>query len=207
MAIRVLMGTTRVAFRRPGPNWFFDPRYPAIGVFWHEMILAAAYYYRNHDIAVLVSEHRDGELIAKTIHRLGFHTARGSSTHGGARGLVGLIRHAEKNRSIAFTVDGPRGPRHVLKMGPIYLAQKTGLPIVPVAISATPRWRLPSWDRFAIPKPFSRVLFEYGEPVYIPQNTDVRSLERYRRQLQAALRRMTAKLEAELGHRPDADAS
>jgi len=197
------MRTTRAEFRpRKRPGWFFDHRLQAICAFWHQMIIAGAYFHRNQGIVVLVSRHGDGEVIAQTIHRLGFRTERGSSSAGGARGLVALIRQARQGRDTAFTVDGPRGPRHVMKMGPIYTSQKACLPIIPLAIGVSAKWTLPSWDRFVIPKPFSRLIFHYGDPIHVPPDATPDQLERLRRQAQTVLREMTTKIEIELGQSP-----
>jgi lysophospholipid acyltransferase (LPLAT)-like uncharacterized protein len=140
--------------------------------FWHRHLLLMPYAYRGRRISVLVSQSRDGELIASTVARLGIDAARGSSSRGGVAGLRTLIRKAEEGWDIAFTPDGPRGPASEVQPGVILAAAATGLPIQPVAIAATRAKRLRSWDRFLVPLPLSTVHFVYGEPLTVPRRGD-----------------------------------
>ncbi|MEQ1856913.1 MAG: lysophospholipid acyltransferase family protein [Longimicrobiales bacterium] len=176
--VRTLFATTRVErvhherlehFRRRGE--------PVIFVFWHGHLLPLVHYHRREGIVVLVSEHSDGEYIAQILHRCGFGTARGSSTRGGARGLRELVRAARAGKDLAVTPDGPRGPRHEVKVGALAAAQMTGLPLVPMAVSASSAWTLASWDRFLIPKPFSTVRIEYLPPRFVPRDASREQLE------------------------------
>jgi lysophospholipid acyltransferase (LPLAT)-like uncharacterized protein len=141
--------------------------------FWHRHLLLMPYAYRGRRISVLVSRSRDGELIARTVARLGIDASRGSSSRGGAAGLRALLRKAEGGWDIAFTPDGPRGPVREVQPGVVLAAAATGLPIVPVAIAATRAKLLDSWDRFLIPLPFSTVHFVYGEPFAVPRRGDM----------------------------------
>lgn len=141
--------------------------------FWHRHLLLMPYAYRGRRISVLVSQSKDGELIARTVARLGIDSSRGSSSRGGAAGLRSLLRKAEEGWDIAFTPDGPRGPLREVQPGVILAAAATGLPIVPVAIAATRAKLLRSWDRFLVPLPFSTVHFVYGEPLAVERRGDL----------------------------------
>ncbi len=133
--------------------------------FWHSAILPMAVLRRDEGIAVLVSRHRDGELITRVIEGLGYVTARGSSTRGGEAGVREMLAWAHAGRHLAVTPDGPRGPREQAKDGVVYLAERTQRRLVPIAVAARSVWVLRSWDGFRIPKPFARVRVAYGAPV------------------------------------------
>lgn len=140
--------------------------------FWHRHLLLMPYSYRGRRISVLVSQSRDGELIARTVAHLGIDSSRGSSSRGGAVGLRSLLRKAGEGYDIAFTPDGPRGPVGVVQPGVILAAAATGLPVWPVALAATRCRRLNSWDRFVVPLPLSTVHFVYGEPLRVDRRGD-----------------------------------
>jgi len=137
--------------------------------FWHSGILPGAALHRDEGIAVLVSRHRDGELITRIIHRLGYVTGRGSSTRGGDSGVREMLAWAEAGRHLAVTPDGPRGPAEHAKDGLLYLATRTGRRIVPIAIGVRSAWRLRSWDRFRVPRPFARVAVSHGAPLAVSE--------------------------------------
>lgn len=137
---------------------------PFVFVFWHGQMLPLLWLHRHEGIVVLVSSHRDGEIIARIAERLGFRTVRGSSNRGAARALMGVVRELEEGREVAVTPDGPRGPAHQFASGALVAAQRVGVPIVAVGASARRAWRLKSWDRFLIPKPFARVSVAYSAP-------------------------------------------
>ncbi len=131
---------------------------PTVFCFWHRSLLLAAYRFRGLGIAILISRSFDGELIARTVERLGFMAVRGSSSRGGSVGLRGMERAYAAGRICAFTADGPKGPAEVAKAGAVQLAQLAGAEWVGAfELMAERSWRLRSWDRFVIPKPFSRV--------------------------------------------------
>jgi lysophospholipid acyltransferase (LPLAT)-like uncharacterized protein len=136
-------------------------------VLWHGQQLPLLWTHRRRGIAVIISEHRDGELIARVAHSIGFRTVRGSTTRGGARALLRGCRELEEGHDLAVTVDGPRGPAGTVAPGCLVISQRTGAPMVPTAASAARAWRLNSWDRFMIPKPFARVTVTYGAPMRI----------------------------------------
>ncbi len=137
--------------------------------FWHRHLLLMPYGYRGRRISVLVSQSRDGELIARTVARLGIDSSRGSTTRGGMAGMRALLRKAGEGYDLAFTPDGPKGPASVVQPGVILAAMATGLPIQPVAMAASRCRRLRSWDRFVVPLPGARVHFVYGEPLAVPR--------------------------------------
>jgi lysophospholipid acyltransferase (LPLAT)-like uncharacterized protein len=143
--------------------------------FWHRYLLLMPYAYRGRRISVLVSQSRDGELIARTVARLGIDSSRGSSSRGGIAGMRSLLRKAAEGWDIAFTPDGPRGPLREVQPGVILAAASTGLPILPVAIAASRAKLLRSWDRFMVPLPFSTVHIVYGEPLIVERRGDLKA--------------------------------
>lgn len=163
--------------RALGRTWRYDvvhaPEYDAalaagekfVHAFWHSGLLPLTVQRRDEGIAVLVSRHRDGELIARIIERLGYVTGRGSSTRGGEAGVREMLAWAERGRHLALTPDGPRGPAERVKDGLVFLAARTGRRVVPIAMVARPERRLRSWDGFRVPLPFARVRVTYGVPL------------------------------------------
>lgn len=149
----------------------------ALFAVWHEYLLPQIYIRRDHGVTALISQHHDGELIARVVHRLGFQTVRGSSTRGGYRALVAMARLGRAGSELAITPDGPRGPRRVVQVGGLIIAQRGRIPVIPAALAAHPVKRLDSWDRFAIPRPFARVVVGYGEPLWIPGEIKPAELE------------------------------
>ncbi len=167
-----------------------------IMAFWHSSQLVLAYAGRGQGIQVLISQHADGEYIARVIKGMGFGVVRGSSTRGGSRAMINMVREAERGNFLAVTPDGPRGPREEVQPGVIFLAKKTGLPILPVGLGYSNCWRLPSWDGFRIPKPFSKVIIAVGEPIIVPSELGDDELEDYRRTLEKTLNGLSADAEA-----------
>jgi lysophospholipid acyltransferase (LPLAT)-like uncharacterized protein len=163
-----------------------DKKVP-IYAFWHERIFLSTYFFRNRNIIVITSQSFDGEYIARFIQRLGYGAVRGSSTRGGVGALAQMIRLMKQNLSMGFTLDGPKGPRHVAKTGAIMLAKKTGNPVMPFVIEAEEYWTLQSWDKLQIPKPFSRAKIFIGELVYVAPDADPEEIENKRRELQKNL--------------------
>lgn len=144
---------------------FRDARQPVVYTLWHGQMLPLLWYHRRRGIAVLISEHRDGEIIARIATSLGFRTVRGSTYRGAERALVGLVRELRTGHDIAVTPDGPRGPAHTFAPGAIVAAQRAGAPVVAVAAGTRHAWRLRTWDGFMIPKPFARVTVVYDTAV------------------------------------------
>lgn len=171
--IRLLRSTVRLRHHGDAAQRERERRgEPFILAFWHRHLLLMPYAYRGRRISVLVSQSRDGELIARTVAHLGIDSSRGSSSRGGAAGLRSLLRKAGEGIDIAFTPDGPRGPAGVVQPGVILAAAATGFPIHPVALAATRCRRLRSWDRFVVPLPLSTVHFVYGEPLRVERRGD-----------------------------------
>jgi lysophospholipid acyltransferase (LPLAT)-like uncharacterized protein len=171
---------------------------PALQVwcFWHRCLIPCACYFHDRlKPAVLISQSFDGELIARTIERLGFLTARGSSTRSGGTGLLALAKAVGRGTPAVFTADGPRGPIYKVKPGAIKLAQLTGYAIGIFYAHPEKAWLLRSWDRFLIPKPFSRVAISWGRDVEVPQTNDPLVIEAKRLEVEEALER--ARLNAE----------
>ena len=153
---------------------------------WHGELLPLLWHHRGRKIAVVISEHRDGEIIAQIAERLGYTTVRGSSSRGGSRALIGLMRAIESGRDGAVTPDGPRGPAHVFAPGAAIASQRTGAPLLPVRASASRAWRLKSWDRFLVPKPFALVRVVYGPLTSVDASSPREAAEQTHR-LQAVL--------------------
>ena len=177
-----------------------DPPHPQfdgqkIVVFWHEYLLFPLYLRGNNNYVVLLSQHRDAEVLSKTAYHLGFECVRGSTYRGGAAALRELMEKS-RGRNLAMTPDGPRGPRRTLAQGPIYLASKLGLPIVAAGIGYDRPWRMKSWDRFALPRPFSRARTVVSPAIHLPADLDRAGIEHYRQQVETLLNRLTAEAEA-----------
>jgi len=149
-------------------------RRPFIFSLWHGHLLPLLWHHRQSRVAILISEHRDGELIARTAQWLGYNLIRGSTTRGAERALLSLVRELKSGREIAITPDGPRGPARKFAPGALIAAHRSQAPILPVAAAADRAWRLGSWDRFLIPKPFARITVAYGEPAMI-ESTSARA--------------------------------
>jgi lysophospholipid acyltransferase (LPLAT)-like uncharacterized protein len=141
-----------------------DARLGFIFALWHGHLLPLLWHHRGEGVLVLISEHRDGELVARAAKSLGYGLIRGSTTRGGGRALISLVRELEAGREIAITPDGPRGPARKFAPGALVAAQRSDSFILPVVINADRAWRLRSWDRFMIPKPFARITIAYGDP-------------------------------------------
>jgi len=144
---------------------------------WHDRIFLGTFFWRNRNIVVMTSKSFDGEYIARFIQRFGFGVVRGSSSRGGSRALAGMIKTMRTGLPMAFTVDGPRGPRYEAKLGPVILAKKTGNPILPFVIEPQKFWTVKSWDKMQIPKPFTRALTIIGDPIYVEPDANDAEVE------------------------------
>lgn len=140
---------------------------PFIFAFWHGQLLPLLWLHRGQGVAIVISSHRDGELVAGIAERLGLRAIRGSSTRGAARALLGVVRELESGGEVAMTPDGPRGPARRFASGALVAAQRVGAPIIGIGVAATRAWHLKSWDRFMIPKPFARVRVTYTAPTRV----------------------------------------
>ena len=167
---------------------------PGLFLFWHGRILMSPRVYwkfrgkRRHPPYMLISQHGDGRLIAFAVRLMGIFSVAGSSTRGGMKALLEMLRLVEVGHDMGFTPDGPRGPRYECKEGVALVAQKSGLPIYPLAFSTERHWQLRSWDGMIIPKPFSRGVAIIGEPITISQDED---REVARKRIQDALHEVT----------------
>jgi lysophospholipid acyltransferase (LPLAT)-like uncharacterized protein len=208
--VRVWMATLRYRYHPVGPS--VEPtqeggeRY--IYAFWHENMLLPAYRYARADIWVLISQHADGQLIAEACRHLGFRLVRGSTTRGGVEAVRQMLRVAGAGH-LAVTPDGPRGPRRQVQQGLVYLAARTGLAIVPAGMAFRRPWRMRSWDRLALPRPFSLATCVTAPPVRVPADASREEMERYRRQVEEAMLWATDAAEqwAETGEWPEPGAT
>ena len=158
-----------------------------IYTFWHDRIFMMTYFWRNRKIVVMTSRSFDGEYIARFIQRFGYGAARGSSTRGGVGAIVEMARLMRAGCATAFTIDGPKGPRHIAKMGAVLLAKKSGHPILPMSVSVQKFWQAPSWDLFQIPKPFTTARVFLAAPIHVPADADDSVLKAKRDELQRVL--------------------
>lgn len=192
MVIRALAATWRfrvvgrehVEAARPGGD-------PAVFAFWHGRLLPMAYLHRGEKVRVLASEHHDGELLARTIRFLGLGNVKGSSTRGGTKAILGLVDALRDGHSVALTVDGPRGPRFVVKPGVVELSKLAGVAIIPVTSASKRHHAFASWDAFQLPAPFTRVEVRYGEPIRVATDADRAGLEAKRLELETSLKHIT----------------
>lgn len=141
-----------------------DAKRPHVFLLWHDALLPLLWRHRGRGVTIVVSEAQDGQYLARYARRLGYQEARGSSTRGGVRALLGAVKVLQAGGVAAFTPDGPRGPRREFKGGVLLGAQRGGATVVPLHAGADRAWRLHSWDRFLVPKPFARVRIAYGAP-------------------------------------------
>ena len=190
LILRLIGITLRVtvSIEEGGPPEFYVPA--TIYSFWHRCILPACWHYRGRDIGVMTSQSDDGEYIARTIEHFGFLPVRGSSSRGGARALLEMRKLIEAGHTVAFTIDGPRGPKYVAKPGPVLLAKSTQKPMLVFHYAIDRAWILKTWDDFMIPKPFARVLVRVSRYMFVPPNADEPAMQRYHQELQAALDRV-----------------
>lgn len=172
--IRAVAATVDLRFHDDATvrSWEQESR-PFILAFWHRYLILMRYAYRGTRMSVLVSQSWDGELTSQTLAHLGIDTCRGSSSRGGAAALRDLLRRARAGSDLGFTPDGPKGPRCRVQPGVIVAAAMSGLPIQPVAVGATRRKLLRSWDKMLVPLPGAEVHFVFGRPLTIPPRSPV----------------------------------
>ena len=188
--IRGWMGTVRTREHFHDPE--MEPSHPNnrqkyIFAFWHEHILYLAARYGHHkNAAILISSHADGEIIAQVVRWIGIKAVRGSTSKSGVVALLSMMKAAQQLH-LAITPDGPRGPRRVAQLGTVFLASRTGYPIVPIGVHYHRAWYAPSWDRFGVPWLFSRAAGIAGEPLVVPPHLSKEELEPYARELERRL--------------------
>jgi lysophospholipid acyltransferase (LPLAT)-like uncharacterized protein len=167
--------------------------------FWHQCVLPCTVYFRCTRATILISRSFDGELITRILRRFGFRAVRGSSSRGSREGLLGLMQAFESGSAAIFTADGPRGPIYRAKMGPIKLAQLTGAPIGAFHLEPARAWVMRSWDRFLVPKPFTRIVVSWARPMRVPAGLPQPDFERKRQELDDTLERARLNALAYLG--------
>jgi lysophospholipid acyltransferase (LPLAT)-like uncharacterized protein len=188
--IRLLGPTLRVSVSyEDGAQKTLDER-PLVASFWHSCMVPATYLFRDMGIRVMSSYSYDGEYMGRIIKRFGFVPVKGSSSRNPVRALLGLRRALGEGWTVAFTLDGPRGPRHKVKPGPVGLGKSSGLPLTTFHAAVEKAWVLNSWDRMMIPRPFSRVLVRVGKLIHVPTDAMDPDLERYTAELQTTLDRV-----------------
>jgi lysophospholipid acyltransferase (LPLAT)-like uncharacterized protein len=197
VVLRSWMRTLRYEYRPQGP--WLEPRATGseryIYAMWHEYLLLPILRYACPDVHVLISRSADGHLLSELCRRLSIPVIRGSSSRGGTEAVRQLLR-AGLNTHLALTPDGPRGPRRRVQSGLVYLASRSGLPVVPVGFGLDRPRRLGSWDRFAIPRFASRAVCVTAEPVHVPADAGPDELEGYRRTVEDAMHAMTVAAES-----------
>jgi lysophospholipid acyltransferase (LPLAT)-like uncharacterized protein len=194
--VRGWMGTMRIQERFLCPDFLCrNANHRAVFLFWHEALLLPTYAYTKFEVSTLISNHRDGELVAQVVHFMGGETIRGSTTRGGSAALRAMLQEV-RERHVAITPDGPRGPRRVVQPGAVFLASHAQIPVVPVGIHMPGAWRAKSWDRMAIPKPFRRAYVVFGNPIHVPPNISRDDIEHYRQLCQQGMDQMQGMAEA-----------
>jgi lysophospholipid acyltransferase (LPLAT)-like uncharacterized protein len=188
--IRLIGPTLRVCVSREKGAQETVGQRPLIISFWHACIVPATYLFRNVGIRVMSSNSYDGEYMGRIIRKFGFVAVKGSSSRNAVRALLGLRRALQQGWAVAFSIDGPRGPRYEVKPGPVALARSSGVPLTMFHIAVEKAWVLNTWDRLIIPKPFSRVLMRFGKLVPVSPEASEEDLERYQQELQDSLDRV-----------------
>jgi len=192
-AFKAWMGTLQYRVLYEDPR--IDPALPEcegpnLYVFWHEYILFPLYVRVHCNLTMLLSRHRDADLLSQAAKQMGFEFVRGSTKRGGVEAIRGMMA-AGKTHHLTITPDGPRGPRRCMAPGAIYLASRLNMPIVAMGFGYHRPWRLKSWDRFAIPRPFSRARAVTSRAWRIPQDLDREGVDEYRRRIESELNRLT----------------
>lgn len=194
--IRLIGPTLRVSIsREEGAQQTIADR-PLIVSFWHACMIPATYICRDIDVRVMSSNSYDGEYMGRIVRKFGFVPVKGSSSRNAVRALLGLRRALEEGWTVAFTIDGPRGPRYKVKPGPVALARSSRVPMSVFHIAIDRAWMLHTWDRLMIPKPFSRVLVRFGKLIPVPSDATDEELEKYQQKLQVSLDRVREFAEA-----------
>jgi lysophospholipid acyltransferase (LPLAT)-like uncharacterized protein len=190
LVIRVLGPTLRVCVsREDGAPETIDQR-PLIASFWHACQIPATYLFRDFGIRVMSSNSYDGEYMGRIIRKFGFLAVKGSSSRNAVKALLGLRRALDEGWTVAFTLDGPRGPRYKVKPGPVALGRASGVPLAMFHIACEKAWVLNTWDRLIIPRPFSRTLIRLGKLIQVPADATDEDIDRYTAQLQESLDRV-----------------
>lgn len=196
--ITALRSTMRVTYigDRVMPS-FVERGEGFIGMFWHGRLLMLPFIYPGKRLSILISTHRDGEIIANVMNRFGFDLVRGSSSKGGTAALREMVLLLRNGSDVGITPDGPKGPAEVVKGGVAQIARLSGKAVIPIAFSSSRSLRLRSWDRFFLPLPFSRLVFVVGDPLYCSREED---MEEFRIRVEKALNDVTSRADAFFGN-------
>lgn len=183
------------------PRQYWHSGLPFILAFWHGRLLMMPYSWdKDRRIHMLISQHRDGQLIARTVAHFGIETIAGSSTRGGSAALRAMLKALKAGDCIGITPDGPRGPRQRVSAGIINVARLSGVPIIPATYAAKRRILLGSWDRFLVPLPFSKGVFVWGRPIHVPKEASDAALEALRDEVEQHMNALTAAADMRMGH-------
>ena len=176
---------------------------PFIACFWHgRMLMIPNAWVYPARVSILISYHRDGIFISRTLRHLGVGTIAGSSSRGGSNALIAIVRALKRGEYIGITPDGPRGPRMRVAPGAISAAKLSGAALLPVTFVASRCRVFSSWDRFVLPYPFARGVVRIGDPIQVPRDADERESEHYRQTLERTLIELTMTLDSEFGREP-----
>ena len=177
--IYLITKTIRISIQNKEYAFKDNQMQKAVYVLWHNrlFLLTGAFCFKN--LCALISQSKDGEIIARIAKVLGYQAIRGSASRGGAQAVLSMLKQQHNMSGIVLTVDGSRGPRYEVKPGAIYLASKTGLPIIPVSYTASRKKELNSWDRFIVPLPFSKATISFAKPIFVPGDVDKEKIDEY----------------------------
>ncbi|MDR3723749.1 MAG: DUF374 domain-containing protein [Terracidiphilus sp.] len=188
-------GVEPIVYGQRSPNRIF--------CFWHQGTLPCTVYFQHSLAVILISRSFDGELITRILKRFRFDAVRGSSSRGGGEGLLGLKRILAEGKTAIFTADGPRGPIYQTKMGPIRLAQLSGAQIGAFHLEPEHAWTMKSWDRFLVPKPFTRIVVSWAQWTDVPADLPADQFEAKRQELNDALERARMRAYTYLGRKAE----
>lgn len=195
--LRTWFWTVRVTILHPEiQRKMLGPGRHAIGALWHQNFIFFAWYFRHRGYLVMSSWSRDGETMVRVMRPMGYRHVRGSSSRGGAEAMHELVQRVRRGRTAAIIADGPRGPARVAKTGVVVAARHTGLPVIPTGAWCCRAKRLRSWDRTALPLPFSRIILSFGEPIQVPDRLTPTEVEDWRKRIEDAVTRAESEAEA-----------
>jgi lysophospholipid acyltransferase (LPLAT)-like uncharacterized protein len=193
--IRLLLSTVKIDMVN-----YSEPKSGGIISGWHGRIILATKAFRGRGYWTMISQSRDGELQYGIFRRLGFNSIRGSTGRGGIKALMEAVRELKKGAVLCFTPDGPRGPSGVVQGGLMVMAKKSGQPIIPIGMATNRRWLIKSWDRYMVPKPFSRGVMVFGDPIYVPAEATDEEVERLRQVAELAIHQAEVAAEEYFNH-------
>ena len=200
LILRLIYCTCRLTVRNAQYREDAEAQYGAVVIaFWHEVLPLAVWRYRNSGVNTLTSYSRDGDMIARVIARFGIPAMRGSSSRGGHEALQRMTYAVQQGVTVAITPDGPRGPRRELKLGPAVVSARASAPVVPIGLAVSRCWRMNSWDRMVIPKPFARIVCEYGEAIPPSDVLDRPAVDAKRLEIEQGLNAVQERVEQETG--------